>query len=177
MEIELTVPSAMRQRHEPALLVRRPAPLQGGLRQDRSRQRLLVGLVAGAAVLGLVLWWAQLSFEQLIAAEIGAVGMLVFLLLVMRPFWAKWYLREAAAAPINRGAMRLRLDAEGVHAENDVLRQRVRWPGVLGVTQSATATGIWFGRGTLVVLPDEALPEGLDRSAMMTQIETWRAEA
>ena len=172
--IEMTVPYEMRAQCEPALLRRKPPPFQGSPWKDRARHKLFAAFVVALGFLGLCIWWFDLSLGVVLAFEFGAAATAIFLLVVLRRFWTRWYRQEASLTPINSWPMTFRIDAEGVHAENPMLRQIVTWPGIVSVTQSVAATGVWFSRMTLLVLPDQALPEGMDRKSLIQSIDQWR---
>lgn len=177
MAIELMVTYAMRAQCEPGLLRRRPPPFQGPAWKDPARHKLFATLLAVVALLGFSAWWFDLSPSTIFAFELGVIAAMICMVLVLRRFWIRWFQREAALTPLNRWPMAIKIDAEGVHSDNEVLRQTVSWPGVIAVTQSADATGVWFSRITLIVLPDRALPAGMDREALIRLIEEYRGAA
>ena len=172
--IEVTVPYEMRALHEAALLRRPPPPFQGPPWKDRSRHRLMAGVLVFVALIIATIWFFDLPQDVILAAEFGAIFGTAFMILTMGKFWAGWTRREAALAPISQTPMAFRLDREGVHADNDVLHQTVRWGGIIGVTQSDGATAIWFSRASLIVMPDEALPDGIKRTDLIAAIDGWR---
>ncbi len=175
--IDMSVPYASRAVQEMALIRRRPPPFQGRGLADKSRRKMLLIVIAVIASVVVGMWWLQMSPKYLIGAEFGMILSLVLVAVVVRSFWLPWGQREAALSPINQTPMRIRLDANGVRATNDVLDQTVLWQGLLGVTESKKAIALWFGRGSLLVLPDDCLPPGLSHDAAMRAITDWREAA
>ncbi|MCV6591486.1 MAG: hypothetical protein OIF48_00930 [Silicimonas sp.] len=74
------------------------------------------------------------------------------------------------------GRMRAEFDAEGVRISDDISTRAIHWGGIDAVARVRGATVLRSGI-SMDVIPDTALPEGLDLAQFRRQIADWRKAA
>lgn len=77
----------------------------------------------------------------------------------------------------NRNPHRIRLDPRGtIHRYGDTVVD-APWRDVSDVSEIGAGVVIWRADMVLAILPDEALPAGLDRARLLSRISAWREAA
>ena len=68
------------------------------------------------------------------------------------------------------------LGPEGIEAMTDLTFTQNRWDTVSAVSESPKAVLLWLGALIAMPVPDDALPDGVDRAELLRRIEQWRGE-
>ncbi len=110
--------------------------------------------------------------ESLMAMLFAAVLGAALLLLV---WWRQHWRLVGIYGQYNEtaGTQILRLGAAGISAERPHIKSDISWPFVRALRQIDGATLIELPTARLIV-PDDALPKGVDRAAFVAQLEAWR---
>jgi hypothetical protein len=89
----------------------------------------------------------------------------------LRRIACKQVIAERDAAPVrNRPSVTIALDETGVLAEGT----KFRWPEIIEVLRGPKVTLLMYLPEMGIVLPDDALPEGLSPESLMARIAEWR---
>ena len=141
-----------------------------------TRLQLAVTRLPGAIFIALLFAGAGLVNDSklLIAGAVCVVGVLLFVMaqsaLVVRRY-------RPRPDGMFLGAMRVTLDAEGLHFSRPGVEMLVRWSRVLGVDATAMHTFVWVDSVQGYALPARALPAPLTATALAECIRAFMTAA
>lgn len=160
------------------IMMRRPP---AGLKVTGSRRQLamavLACLVALLAVALLPVLLGLLPRGAVVALLWGAVAALISVLVVIIPYVKRAGASADLATRARQGEVRVTLGPAGIEAQTDLALTRSAWSAVAEVSEGPRATLIWIGALSAMPVPDDALPEGVDRAELKRRIAIWRGAA
>ncbi len=106
----------------------------------------------------------------------GAIAAMFSALVVIFPYVKRTRIAADLATRVRQGEVRVTLGPEGIESVTDTARTYNKWPSISEVSEAPKATLLWIGALIAMPVPDEALPEGVDRTELLRRIEVWRVE-
>jgi len=93
---------------------------------------------------------------------------------VLNNHWRKKLLHELDSAPVRQGIRSVILTPDGVTSPSSLILGSINWPEITEVVELPDTTLILFSPLEYIPLPDNGLPSGLTRAALLDQIAEWR---
>jgi len=151
-----------------------------GLRVTGSRGQLAVA-VGGCLAFVMMIAAAPIplglsDYHGYLLSLWGAVAGLLAVLLVIFPYVKGARISADLATRARQGEVRVALGPEGIEAMTDLTFTQNRWDTVSAVSESPKAVLLWLGALIAMPVPDDALPDGVDRAELLRRIEQWRGE-
>lgn len=154
---------------------RPPAALQvtGSRKQLAMAVIACAALVTGIAALPIPLGLSD--YDGFMLSLWGAISAMFSVLVVIFPYVRRTRIAADLATRARQGEVRVTLGPEGVKSQTYIAFTRNTWDSVAEVSETPKATLLWIGALIAMPIPDEALPEGLDRAELLRRIKAWRA--
>lgn len=155
-----------------AMMARRE-PTDGGRSGWRALRFMIAGLIGLAALIDLIAWTSG-EFE-FVFMMIGLVLGLAFYTMFLNRSYRRMS-RMMAANPMHAGPHTATLGPDGIEIRGAASESRLGWETVEGVLHLNRGI-VLMVPSELLPLPDEGLPRGMDRAALVSRIEQWRRAA
>lgn len=142
-------------------------------------QMLLAALATLVVMMAIAVLPVLLGFfprDAILALLWGAVATLIAVLLVVIPYVKKAMARADLATRARQGEVHVTLGPDGIEATTDIAYSKQNWDVVSVIAEAPKATLLWIGATMAMPVPDEALPQGVDRAELIRRIAIWRGE-
>lgn len=115
---------------------------------------------------GLLLW---------VGITLGLVGAYLTLIFVSR-YRDLVAERELELGAYRKGPVRVELTAEGVSTRAPGQARQIAWISVRGLIDTPLGLGLRLDERDFIPVPDDRLPDAMDRKALTSQINAWRGQ-
>ncbi len=153
----------------------------GGGTTSRANLAFLVGLL-GVSGLGFAYIFSDPGNPMETALEPFLLGLLSGILAIfLGQFLSQTVHKNAAKKALEKrnailGPTKVSFAADGITKENSIGRSAISWAKVTGTLDISTGTSLILAHTEVLPIPDEALPEGLNREEALTRIAKWRGK-